>query len=159
MNLQPTPSPDQPLPPTGAYPMDGEGRLIFRVTTAKGAIPLANARVTLWDRRPEPDTDRGNTLAVYQTDRNGKTPIIPLPAPAKALSMAPSPQGSPPPFACYDAEVLLEGYTTLTFVCIPVFDGVTSVQPADLIPLPANGYPDGLTPDGTRIVESENPNL
>ena len=159
MNRQPTPSPIQSPPPTVAYPMDGEGSLIFRVTTAKGAIPLENARVTLWDRLPEPNTNRGNTRGVFSTDRNGRTPVIPLPAPAQALSMAPAPQGSPPPFACYDAEVLLEGYTTMTFVCIPVFDGITSLQPADLIPLPQNGYPDGITPDGLRIVEGENPNL
>lgn len=148
-----------PMPPTTTVPMDGEGRLIFRVTTAKGAIPLPGARVTLWDRLPEPDTNRGNTRAVLTTDRDGKTPVTALPAPAKSLSMAPSANGAPPPFACYDAEVFVEGYYTMSYVCIPVFDGITSIQPADLIPLPENGYEDGITPDDTRIVEGENPNL
>ncbi len=152
----PTPAPAAPEAPTT---VGGEGKLIFRVTTGKGAIPLPGARVTLWDRNPALGTDRGNTRAVLTTDRDGRTEIIALPAPAKGLSMAPSPNGAPAPFACYDAEVLLDGYYTMSYVCIPIFDGITSIQPADLIPLPENGYEDGLNPEDTNIVEGENPNL
>ncbi len=160
-SAQPTTMPfPAPMPPAIDDTADaGTGRLIFRVTTGKGAIPLPGARVMLWDRRPELGTDRGNTRAVLMTDRDGKTEAISLPAPAKSLSMAPSANGAPAPFACYDAEVLLEGYYTMSYVCIPVFDGITSIQPADLIPLPENGYEDGLTPEDTNIVEGENPNL
>ena len=160
----PAPAPS-PMPTPSQRPgfdnttATGEGRLVFRVTTGKGAIPLPGARVTLWDRQPGLDPDRGNTRAVLITDRDGRTELISLPAPAKGLSLTPSPNGAPAPFACYDAEVLLDGYYTMSYICIPVFDGVTSIQPADLIPLPENGNEDGLNPEDTTIVEGENPNL
>lgn len=157
----PSLSPRTPMtaPGTDDPPIEGSGQLIFRVTTGKGAIPLSGARVTIWNRRPDLGTDRGNTVAVLTTDRDGRTDPISLPAPAKGLSLAPSGNDARAPFACYDAEVLLDGYYTMSYVCIPVFDGITSIQPADLIPLPENGYADGLTPEDTNVVEGENPRL
>lgn len=140
-------------------PAEGIGRLIFRITTASGAIPLEGAQVTLRSVGPEGDTNRGTALAVLISDRSGKTQVIELPAPARSLSMAPSPDGAPAPFSCYDADITLNGYYTLNYVCIPVFDGITSIQPADLTPLPENGREDGVTPEDTMIVEGENPDL
>lgn len=137
----------------------GIGRLIFRVTTASGAIPLGGARVIVRDKGVEGDPQRGNAIAVMYSDRNGKTEIMSLPTTPRSESLAPRDGNAPPPFLCYDAEVTLSGYRTVNFVCIPIFDGVTSVQPADMIPLPENGREDGLTNDDITIVESENPNL
>lgn len=146
-------------PPIPSQSMTGMGRLIFRVTTAGGAIPLEGAQVVLRQRGADTDPDRGNALAVMTSDRDGKTPVIDLPTPPRALSMSPTPDGAPPPFACYDAEVTLSGYFAAEFVCIPIFDGITSIQPATLIPLPENGRPDGATPEDTVIFEGENPDL
>ena len=168
MNTQNTPpqssspsplSPAPSTPPTTGQPYGGIGKLIFRVTTASGAIPLEGAKVIVRERRGEGDPQRGNAVSVQYSDRRGKTTAIDLPTVAKALSMSPSPNGTPPPFACYDAEITLEGFFAMNFVCIPIFDGITSIQPADLIPLPENGRQDGVTPDGTMIIEGENPNL
>ncbi len=147
---------NQTLPDASAA---GVGRLIFRVTTASGAIPLSGARVIVRDKGGEGDPERGNALAVMYSDRNGKTEIMSLPTTSRSESLTPRGNGAPPPFLCYDAEVSLTGYRTVNFVCIPIFDGVTSVQPADMVPLPENGREDGLTYDDTTIVESENPNL
>jgi len=61
--------------------------------------------------------------------------------------------------ALYDAEVNLDNFYTQSYTRIPVFDGITSIQRASLIPLPENGYADGLRPDGARFVEGENPDL
>lgn len=145
--------------PTPRSSPAGVGRLIFRVTTGSGAIPLAGARVVIRDKGAEGDPARGNALTVMYSDRNGKTDIMSLPTVPRSESLAPRTNGAPPPFLCYDAEVTLSGYRTVNFVCIPIFDGVTSVQPADMIPLPENGREDGLTYDDITIVESENPNL
>ena len=151
---------DQGFSPTPAE-MTGAGRLIFRISTARGAIPLEGARVRVWDRNTgvEPNPDRTNARAVLYSDANGKTDPLRLPAPAKGLSLEPSNGNTPAPFACYDADVYLEGYYSAEFVCIPIFDGITSIQPADLIPLPSNGREGNVTPEDTRIVEGQNPDL
>ena len=137
----------------------GIGQLIFRVTTAGGAIPLEGARVIVRSKGVEGNPERGNALAVLYSDRSGKTERLPLPTSARQASMSPQNGNSPPPFVCYDAEVALTGYRTVNFICIPVFDGVTSVQPADMVPLPENGREDGFTYDGISIIEGENPDL
>ena len=146
-------------PPRPAVPTTGTGQLIFRVTTAGGAIPLEGARVIVRNRGEEGDPERGNAITVLYSDRNGKTEIIPLPTVPRQESLAPRDGNSPPPFLCYDAEVTLSGYRTVNFICIPVFDGVTSVQPADMVPLPENGRENGFTYEGLSIVEGENPDL
>ena len=138
---------------------EGEGKLIFRVSTAGGAIPLAGARVIVRNRRGEGDPQRGNALAVMYSDRNGKTEVLSLPTTPRGESLAPRDGNAPPPFLCYDADVTLTGYQSVEFVCIPIFDGVTSVQPADMVPLPDNGREDSFGGEGVTVIESENPNL
>ena len=146
-------------PPQTPTPMSGVGKLIFRVSTASGAIPLAGAKVVIRQRGDTPNTGNGNALMVLTSDRDGKTPMAELPTPPRSLSLTPTPNDPTPPFACYDAEVTLDGFYALEFVCIPVFDGITSIQPATLTPLPENGRADGVTPEDTTIIEGENPNL
>lgn len=137
----------------------GMGRLIFRVSTAGGAIPLEGARVIVRDKGENGDPQRGNALAVMYSDRNGRTQVMSLPTVPRSLSLTPQNGNAPPPFLCYDAEVTLEGYRRVNFVCIPIFDGVTSVQPADMIPLPENGREDGAGYADITVVEGENPDL
>lgn len=138
----------------------GRGILIFRVTTARGAIPLEGAQVTVYYHLPEPDTDRGNAIAVLYTDRDGKTEPLFLPAPSRALSMRPSNgESNGKPFSTYDADVLLDGYQRQSYSLIPIFDGITSIQPSDLIPLPENGKPDFVTPDDDNFTEGQSPDL
>ncbi len=149
------PSPDTPKAPPAA----GEGRLIFAVSTAGGAIPLEGAAVTVRRRRSVTDGSGGEVMAVVYSDASGKTEMIPLPAPAKSLSLTPPRAGEPAPYALYDAEVILPAYYTQTFTRIPVFDGITSIQQAALIPLPENGFEDGLRPDGERVTEGMAPGL
>lgn len=142
-----------------AIPGMGEGRLVFAVSTAGGAIPLEGAAVTVRRRRSVTDGSGGEVMAVVYSDEDGKTEIIPLPAPARSLSLTPQKNGAPAPYALYDAEIVLPAYYTQTFTRIPVFDGITSIQQAALIPLPENGFEDGLRPDGERITEGMAPGL
>ncbi len=147
--------------PSGTGPTlpAGEGRLVFAVSTAGGAIPLAGAEVTVRRRRSVADGSGGEVMAVVYSDSDGKTDVIPLPAPARSLSLTPPRAGTPAPYALYDAEVILPAYYTQTFTRIPVFDGITSIQQAALIPLPENGFEDGLRPDGERVTEGMAPGL
>ena len=157
-----TPLPDRPAgdaPSPLSAPMTGRGKLVFQITTAGGAIPLEGAEIILRAFPSAADGGSGEVIAVLHSGIDGKTEVLTLPAPARSLSLEPSRDGAPVPFALYDAEVNLDHYYTQSYVRIPIFDGITSIQRASLIPLPENGYADGLRPDGERFVEGENPNL
>ena len=138
--------------------MTGQGKLVFQITTAGGAIPLEGAVITLRESRSPVDAG-GDVLAVLLSGRDGKTEAIPLPAPARGYSMEPARDGAPVPYALYNADVTMDGFYSQSYIRIPVFDGITSIQRASLIPLPENGVPDGQRPDGERFYEGEAPDL
>lgn len=149
-------------PKTGDRPdpaMTGEGRLIFQVSTAGGAIPLEGAEVTVRSFRSLTDGSGGEVISVLYSGPDGKTDMLILPAPAKSLSQQPTRDGAPFPYALYDAEINLENFRRQSYTRIPVFDGITSIQHANLIPLPENGLSDGMRPDGDQFFEGVNPNL
>ena len=135
----------------------GTGYLAVRVTTARGAIPLEGARVQI-RRLPESPADATEDLILSAvTERDGKIPLVPFPAPPKEESLSPS-NGGKRPYALYLLEVRLEGYHAQTYNGVPIFDGVIAVQTVDLIPLSENEAPDGFSPDGERIVEAPGAN-
>jgi len=134
------------------------GTLIVHVTTARGAIPLEAAQVQVRSYDDEQENGRGDVIASVITGRDGNTPRIPLPAPARAGSLSPN-NGGIPPFQSYLVEVFLEGYYTQNYINVPIFDGITAIQPADMIPLSENGQTDSRTPDSERFFESSAPNL
>ena len=131
----------------------GEGYIIVRVSTADNAIPLAGASVSIRGGRSD---DSSGVIAIFTTDRSGKTPRFALPTLPRSLSEVP---GNANPFATYNIDVDLEGYTSQYFQNVPIFDGITSLQNAALIPLPKNGIPDSRSPDSNVFFEGEKPNL
>ena len=134
--------------------LDGIGYLVVHVTTAGGAIPLEGAKVDIQTYDPEsasePET-RGDTVASLITGSDGNTVRIPLSTPPKALSESP---GNGRPYSLYQAEVTLEGYYSQTHIGIPMFDGITSIQPILLIPLSENGTLNLPREDSIRYYES-----
>ena len=134
----------------------GEGYLIVHVTTARGAIPLEGARVTVRHAEPMGNTPRGDVIASQISGRDGNTPPLSLPAPPRANSQQPS---NKKPYEPYHIEVSLEGFFKQSYANVPIFDGIAAIQPADLIPLPENGRTDSRTPDGERFFESTAPDL
>lgn len=153
----PTPTP-APVPDRPSGEMTGRGILVLQITTAGGAIPLEGAEITLRQSRG-PTEAGGDVLAVLYSGRDGKTDPVPLPAPARSYSLEPARDGAPVPYALYNADVKLECFYKQSYIRIPVFDGITSIQRASLIPLPENGYEGGSRPDGETFVEGENPDL
>lgn len=135
--------------------MDNEqnvGYLIVNVTTARGAIPLENASVTIFDSEKS-----GNPIVTSTvTDRSGKTPRLTLYAPDRSISMKP---GTAKPYASYLIEVELSGYYTVTSSGVPIFSGITSIQPIELLPLAENDSEFVYPRAGLNISESENPSL
>ena len=163
---RPLPRPSSPAPSprpsdgdrSDTRPMTGQGKLVFQITTAGGAIPLEGAEVTLRQSRGPTDAG-GDVLSVLYSGRDGKTEVLTLPAPARGYSLEPARDGAPVPYALYNADVRMDGFYKQSYIRIPVFDGITSIQRASLIPLPENGFEGGVRPDGDIFVEGENPDL
>jgi len=116
------------------------GYLIVNVTTARGAIPLNGATVSVFHTAVA-----GSPLVtVTKTGTSGKTERISLAAPNRISSMSPSNEAVKP-YATYTVQVEKEGYYTVTGNDVPIFDGITSIQSFEMIPLAeydsANIYP------------------
>lgn len=116
------------------------GALIVQVTTARGAIPLENATVDVFPYDPDSPEPEGDLIASLRTDRSGNTPVIRLPAPTCSGSDSP---GGPRPFSLYRASIRKIGYYDQSYSGIPIYEGITVIQPAILIPMAENGsaYP------------------
>ena len=154
-----TPIPAPAVPDRPTEEMTGQGKLVFQITTAGGAIPLEGAEIILRKFRSASDGNGGEVIAVLYSGGDGKTDVLTLPAPARGFSLEPAKDGAPVPYALYNADVKLEGFYKQSYIRIPVFDGITSIQRASLIPLPENGYEGGSRPDGETFVEGESPDL
>jgi hypothetical protein len=128
----------------------GQGYLVIHVTTARGAIPLEGARVSIRDYSPEGSLQRGDVIATLVSGSDGNTAIIPLTAPPRTQSQQPT---ATRPYATYNIEARLFGYEPAFYQNVPVFDGITAIQQVNLIPLPENGYPDGFTLNGGQQFE------
>lgn len=131
----------------------GYGYMIVRVTTARGAIPLEDAVVTIHNYAPEFENGRGDIIGVYSTDASGLTERFALPAPPKALSMSP---GNGKSYQTYNVSVFKDGYYQQQYINAPVFEGITSIQNADMIPLSDNGQTDNQTTENNIFFETEN---
>lgn len=134
----------------------GYGYMIVRVTTARGAIPLEDAIVTVHNYDPEFEGGRGDIIAVYTTNSSGLTERFALPAPPRELSMSP---GNGKGYETYNLSVTKEGYYQQYYANVPVFEGITAIQNADMIPLPDNGQTDRFTVEDNVFFETENPSL
>ena len=150
------PTTESNAPPTEA---SGTGYLILHVTTAGGAIPLEGAKIDIKAYEPEESSDlgtRGDTIASPISGADGNTVRIPLSAPPKSLSESP---GNGIPYTRYSADVTLDGYYAQSYAGIPIFDGITSIQPVILIPLPENGTQGLPRKNSIRYFEGMNANL
>lgn len=137
---------------------DSIGFLEVVVKTASGALPLENARVSIYEYLPENETgDNGRLLFSLLTDENGKTPKVALPAKDKSLSLT---YGSKGPYTVYNIGVAKDGYYNNSYLKVPVFQGVSSIQPVELSPLYEYAQADDDFPAwGRRNVETPSTNL
>ena len=137
-------------------PDGGNGYLIVHATTARGAIPLEGVQITVRSYEPEFSANRGEVLYTMVTGRDGNTERISLPAPPKGESQS---AGIRQPFSIYNLEARLEGYRGQNYFALPIFEGITAVQPVDMIPLSENGKNEILRPSDDRFYESTAPEL
>lgn len=104
--------------------LTGTGFLTVEVTTAQGAYPIIGAKITVTD-------NENKRLGTYFTDESGKTEKIPLPTYPALKSESPGTVFSDLA-SRYDILTEAEKYIPLIIKNIPVFDGVVSIQNAQL---------------------------
>lgn len=131
----------------------GIGHLVVNVTTARGAIPLANVGIDIFAYDTDTEND-GKLISHMTTDRTGKTEPLALYAPIKDYSLHP---GGSKSYSKYNISAYLEGYYPQQYISVPIFDGITAVQGIDMIPISENGRENYTF--GTRFFENENPYL
>ena len=103
------------------------GTLIFQVTGGQGAFPVPNATILLTKQL----NDQQSLSFTVVTDESGKTAPVSLPAPSRELSQRP---GNGIVFATYQAKTSAPNYVTTEIRDLPVFDGITTIQPVSLSP-------------------------
>lgn len=105
-----------------------QGSVQFRTYTARNALPVAGARVTV----TKMIGGGVHTFYTLITDVSGQTKEVILPAPPVALSQ--KPDSGIQPYALYDADITAEGFRPVSVRGLPVFEGILSVQRAAMIP-------------------------
>lgn len=119
------------------------GSLSFRTYTARNALPVPGASITVFKKIG----GARNTFFNLTTDRSGQTQEVMLPAPPSSLSQ--SPTSGVQPYSLYDAEITAEGFNPISIRNLPVFEGILSVQRAAMIPST------GMPSHGETITEEE----
>lgn len=124
------------------------GYIVVNVRSANGALPVENAVVTIKD-------NDNNLISVFFTDRSGNTPKLKVLAPPPENSE--NPQNTAPPFFSYNIDTDMEGYISVRNLDVPVYPGITSIQPVELVPLIKG--PSANPSDSVTYTESIPPNL
>ncbi len=122
-------SKEKVIMPDDVPDMSGEGKLVVNVTTVRGLYPVKNALVSVF----KGTVDNMELIAKENTDESGKTPEINLPAPPAVLTE--SPENTVRPYAFYNILTEADGFISNINYNAAVFDGVTSLQNVDMIPL------------------------
>ena len=133
--------------------MTSNGYLIVKVSTAGGAIPIEAVTVIIQGK----DEENKDILISLLTDRNGLTEKVSLPAPKKDLSTAPAPDSKP--YSSYNIDVYKKGYYPQHYTGVPIFDSITAVQNARIIPIAEFDGKDPFYTPPSVFEEYENPDL
>jgi len=139
------PRAESPITPPAEETAPFTGYLRVYVFSGNGAEPLQGARVAVSRRQGDNDI----LFANVSTDRDGFTPVIPLPSVNPELSMRPD---MPNPYVPYDIQVEAVGFVPAVYDNVPVYGNTYVTQPAAMVPLVA-----GSTGNETRRFESGGP--
>jgi len=102
----------------------GTGFLEVLTIAANGAMPVPNARVTIFNG--------DNILYELVTDENGTAEVVPLEAPAVELTLDPEYNGVP--YSICDVKAEAKGFATAIIHGVEILDTETSVLPIDMLP-------------------------
>lgn len=107
------------------------GRLRVEASSGSRSSPVEDVLVIITRK----NGDSKEVLATLLTDSSGSTKTLEISAPAQSLSESPSGQKVN---AVVDITAFKKGYYEVENRDIPVFSGITSIQPVNMIPLPLN---------------------
>lgn len=151
-NPEPAPEPERtPVPEPAPEPEPQEenerpetdtGYIQVRTFTAREAIPIAGALVTITQ-----ENEKGTKLQwAVVTDQDGLTPKLKVPAVSSQLSLQP---GTEQPYSPYTIQVDMPGFYRVKFMDVPIYGGITAIQPVKMIPLPEGtvGMPEMVFPE------------
>lgn len=102
------------------------GYLSVRAYQANEAIPVSNAKVTVYKRVQ----DKLNEIMSTKTNGSGVTEKIELLSRPVELSLQPS---DIQPYSVYDVKVELEDFYTKYFVNLPIFSNRESIQKVPMV--------------------------
>lgn len=103
---------------------ESQGFLRIWITAAGGTVPVAGVPVRILD-------ENGKLLHVLRSGESGLTPTVTLPAPPASESLTPGTK----PYTTYRVAVETPGYAPVPLLPVPIFDGITSLQPVALTPV------------------------
>jgi len=107
----------------------GTGFLEVVTTTANGALPVPNAKITIFNG--------DNILYELVTDESGIGKSVPLEAPPVELTLDPNYDGIP--YSICDVKAEAEGFTTAIVHGVEILDTETSILPIDMTPALESG--------------------
>ena len=134
-------------------PNESFGILSVCVRTADGALPVVGARITV---RSEEDGTENAVFTVLYSGAGGIAENCYLPAPPKENAMRPD---GGIPYRFYSIETDREGYYGVRHLHVPIYAGVTAIQPVDLVPLALGLSPQSPSSDTERYSEHTVPDL
>lgn len=114
------------------------GYITAQVFTSRGEIPISDASVSVTSS----SGGRKTLQAFRTTDRSGRIQPIAIETPAGSISLAPSSERA---FAICDIRVDHPLYETVVIKDVQVFEGITSLQRVQMIPLAENMELAGMT--------------
>lgn len=130
---------------------DEIGFLTVDVKTANGALPVENAQVTIYnsarDTEKDPSSLSSDVIYNLTTDRSGKTQKVALKTKNAELSQSPDEKI---PFMSYNISVNADGFYDNSYLNVPIFQGITSIQEVLLIPLSEFASPTDPIPNSQR---------
>lgn len=116
----------------------GQGQLSVRVISGNGAFPVENAYVYIREYK-----EGAPILYSLRTNADGFTEAVPLATPPRVDSLSPS---VIIPYSEYVVTVKKDGFYTSENIGLPMFDGVTSIQKVNLLPLTEEDLLSGKEP-------------
>ena len=137
-------------------PITPGGILVAKVTTAGGTIPVEGASVYI-KRFGEEDNEMSDILYTLRTNSQGFTNAVSLPTPPRSASQTPN--NGAFPFSQYIMTVKKEGFYSVENIGLPMFDGITSIQPVELLPLTEEDQLSGERPEVTYFENDGYANL
>lgn len=100
---------------------------VYQNSPLYGILPVANAKITV----SKPIGNGYFVSKVIMTNSDGKTEPVPVPTVPGNLSLIPK---NVRLYSTYNATVEAQNFLTTDVFDISVFEGVTSIQPINLIP-------------------------